>query len=147
MDRRNKLGGFALGTSLLVAAWLLTGEPLVILAYLPGVVIIGTSLWAALDSAEIGLTKYESGVSYSPPVLVVVLVFAWCLGFPWYLHVRREILAGRGTLRSAAGGGTGKPQDWRIRRLIGNIVYGVARVVMFVGRVVSVIGRWLLRRP
>ena len=53
--------------------------------------IIGTALWAAIDSNKIKLKEYKSGVSYGPTVLFIAICFLWLAGFPWYLHVRYKI--------------------------------------------------------
>ena len=53
--------------------------------------VIGTALWAAIDSKKIKLKEYKSGVSYGPIVLFISICFLWLAGFPWYLHVRYKI--------------------------------------------------------
>jgi hypothetical protein len=65
--------------------------------------ILGTSLWVAIDSRKIELLKYKSGISYGPIVLFFACVFLWLLGFPWYLIVRNKIKTGVAVLKNEAG--------------------------------------------
>ena len=58
------------------------------------ITILGTALWAAIDSKKINLKKYKSGLSYSPVVLFIAVILLWIAGFPWYLHVRYKIIKG-----------------------------------------------------
>ena len=63
------------------------------------IMIIGTALWAAIDSRRIHLKRYESGVSYGPVVLFFGFVLLWFIAFPWYLIVRHEIKTGTAVLK------------------------------------------------
>ncbi|TWT44346.1 Serine/threonine-protein kinase PknB [Phycisphaerae bacterium RAS1] len=57
-------------------------------------IVVATSLWAAWDSSRIELTKYRSSLRYSPVKLFFAMLGLWIVGFPWYLVLRRRILAG-----------------------------------------------------
>jgi hypothetical protein len=65
--------------------------------YVP--MIVGTSIWAGIDSARFGLRRYQSGISYGPVVLGIVCSMFWIVGFPWYLSVRHKITTGTARLR------------------------------------------------
>ena len=56
--------------------------------------IFGTSIWAAIDSAKIGLQKYKTVIALHPLVLFNLMYFFWFVLFPWYLVVRSEIKTG-----------------------------------------------------
>ncbi len=57
-------------------------------------IVLGSSIWAGIDSQKIGLIKYKSGISYHPVVLFIGLLLLWIIAFPWYLIVRGQILSG-----------------------------------------------------
>ncbi len=61
--------------------------------------VLGTSLWAAIDSSKIELRRYKSGISYGPVVLFIACVLLWIIGFPWYLAMRYKIKTGTAVLR------------------------------------------------
>jgi NhaP-type Na+/H+ or K+/H+ antiporter len=63
------------------------------------IMILGTALWAAIDSSKIQLKRYKSGISYGPVVVFLCFVFLWIVAFPWYLIVRNKIKAGTATLK------------------------------------------------
>jgi len=62
--------------------------------------VLGTALWAALDSKKIQLKQYKSGISYGPVVLFIAISLLWILGFPWYLVMRYKIKTGTAVLKS-----------------------------------------------
>ncbi|MGH7941362.1 MAG: hypothetical protein ACREFR_09850, partial [Limisphaerales bacterium] len=66
------------------------------------IMVIGTALWAAIDSTKIHLKRYESGISYGPVVLFIGLVLLWFIAFPWYLIVRHKIKTGAAVLKDGA---------------------------------------------
>jgi hypothetical protein len=66
------------------------------------VMILITSLWAAIDSSRIELTKYKTGISNSPVVLFIACALLWIIGFPWYLSVRHKIKTGAAVLKDAS---------------------------------------------
>ncbi len=66
------------------------------------IMVIGTALWAAVDSAKIHLKRYESGISYGPVVLLFGFVLLWFIAFPWYLIVRHKIKTGTAILKDGA---------------------------------------------
>jgi hypothetical protein len=61
--------------------------------------VIGTSLWVAIDSRKLQLRRYKSGLSYGPVVLFIACVGLWIVGFPWYLIVRHQIKTGVAVLK------------------------------------------------
>lgn len=58
------------------------------------ILVVGTALWAAIDSSRLQLKKYKSGIATGPVVLFIALVLLWIAGFPWYLAVRYKITHG-----------------------------------------------------
>jgi hypothetical protein len=64
--------------------------------------VLGTSLWAAIDSSKIQLKRYQSGISYGPVALFLGCVFLWIVGFPWYLIMRHKIKTGTAVLKNGA---------------------------------------------
>ena len=64
--------------------------------------ILGTAMWAAIDSSKIQLKRYKSGISYGPVVLFLGFVLLWVIAFPWYLIVRHKILSGTAVLKDGA---------------------------------------------
>ena len=66
------------------------------------VMVLGTSLWAALDSSKIQLKRYKSGISYGPLVLFLACALLWIVGFPWYLVMRHKIKTGAAVLKESA---------------------------------------------
>lgn len=61
--------------------------------------VVGTSVWAGIDSARIHLRRYQSGISYGPVVLGILCSMIWVVGFPWYLSMRHKIITGTARLR------------------------------------------------
>ena len=61
--------------------------------------IVGTSVWAGIDSSRLRMRRYQSGISYSPVVLGILCSMFWIVGFPWYLSMRHKILTGKARLR------------------------------------------------
>jgi NhaP-type Na+/H+ or K+/H+ antiporter len=63
------------------------------------IMILGTALWAAIDSSKIHLKRYKSGISYGPVVIFLCFLFLWIVAFPWYLIVRNKIKTGTAILK------------------------------------------------
>lgn len=63
------------------------------------IMVIGTALWAAVDSTKIYLARYESGISYRPVVLFCGMALLWIIVFPWYLILRHRIKTGTAVLK------------------------------------------------
>src|SRR5882757_10204966 len=63
------------------------------------IMVIGTALWAAIDSSKLQLKRYKSGVSVGPVMLFIACVGLWIIGFPWYLTVRDKIKNGTAVLK------------------------------------------------
>jgi len=82
--------GLIISCELLVA---LTGISL----FVP--MIVGTSVWAGIDSSRLQFRRYQSGISYGPVVLGVLCSMFWIVGFPWYLSTRHKIVTGLARLR------------------------------------------------
>lgn len=61
--------------------------------------VLGTSLWAAFDSAKLQLKRYKSGIAYGPVVLFIACAMLWIVGFPWYLAMRHKIKNGTAILK------------------------------------------------
>ena len=68
--------------------------------------IVGTALWAALDSRKIQLRRYQSGIAFGPVVLFIAISLLWVVGFPWYLAMRYKIKTGAATLKESLAGST-----------------------------------------
>ena len=63
------------------------------------IMILLTSLWAAVDSSKLQLKRYKSGIAYGPVVLFVGCTLLWIVGFPWYLIMRYRIKTGTAILK------------------------------------------------
>jgi len=61
--------------------------------------VVGTSVWAGIDSGRIQLRRYKSGISYGPVVLGVLCSGLWIVAFAWYLSMRHKIMTGTARLR------------------------------------------------
>ena len=61
--------------------------------------ILGTAIWAAIDSSKIQLKRYKSGISYGPVVLFFGIALLWIIGFPWYLSMRYKIKTGTAVVK------------------------------------------------
>jgi hypothetical protein len=70
-----------------------TGLPLTVF------MVLGTALWAAVDSNRIGLRRYKSGVALGPIALFFGIALLWIVGFPWYVTVRGRIKRGAAQLK------------------------------------------------
>ena len=85
---------------LILCAWLNREN---IIGFDPTLIIVpGTALWAAMESRQIELTKYKSGISFGPVALFIAVCLLWLAVFPWYLHVRYKIRNGLATLNEEA---------------------------------------------
>lgn len=67
-------------------------------------VVLGTSIWAAIDSKEIHLHSYKSGIAMGPFVLFLACLLLWIVAFPWYLSVRYRIRNGLAELKGGMAG-------------------------------------------
>ena len=72
--------------------------------------VLGTTLWAAIDSSKIQLKRYRSGVG--PIAFFFLCMLFWIAGFPWYLWMKHKILTGEAELK------TNDPQCVRCDELI-----------------------------
>src|SRR5688572_17253089 len=61
--------------------------------------VAATSLWVAIDSYRLGLSRYKSGISYNPAILFMACLLLWIVGFPWYLVMRHKIKSGTAVLK------------------------------------------------
>jgi hypothetical protein len=64
--------------------------------------VLGTAIWAAIDSSKIQLLRYKSGISYRPIILFFGFLLLWIVAFPWYLAVRYKIKTGTAVLKDGA---------------------------------------------
>lgn len=64
--------------------------------------VLGTAVWAAIDSSKIQLKRYKSGISYGPLMLFLGFLFLWIVAFPWYLIVRYKVKTGTAILKDGA---------------------------------------------
>jgi hypothetical protein len=64
------------------------------------IMVLGTALWAAIDSSKIQFKKYKSSITTVGPVLLFFgLCALWILFFPWYLSMRFKIKTGTAILK------------------------------------------------
>ena len=61
--------------------------------------IVWTSIWVAVDSAELRFNRYQSGISYRPVILGILCTLGWIIAFPWYFSMRYKIKAGKARLK------------------------------------------------
>jgi hypothetical protein len=61
--------------------------------------VLGTGLWAAIDSSKIQFRRYKSQIACGPLVLFVGCLFLWIVVFPWYLAMRYKIKSGIAILK------------------------------------------------
>jgi hypothetical protein len=64
------------------------------IAKLTSLFIIGTSIWAAKDSADIRVWEYDTEFNSSLSIFIGMSLL-WMVAFPWYLVMRSRILMGR----------------------------------------------------
>jgi hypothetical protein len=93
----------ASGTDPGILAFALTLVGVLLMFVVPAwAVILASALWAAYDSSQVQLARYQTGISYSPVVLFVVVALLWIIGFPWYVVARQKIKQGKLPLKQAA---------------------------------------------
>ena len=63
------------------------------------VIVIGSAIWASIDSQKIALIKYKTTASNGPVVILIAIVVMWIVFFPWYLIARGNILNGTTVLK------------------------------------------------
>jgi hypothetical protein len=73
----------------LLLAWERRLAPVAILT------VFGTSIWAAIDSFNLGLQAYRTRIAFHPIILFNLMFLFWVPLFPWYLVVRARIIAGK----------------------------------------------------
>ncbi|NLH48656.1 MAG: SHOCT domain-containing protein [Myxococcales bacterium] len=61
--------------------------------------ILCTAIWAATDASKIEINKYKTGLS-GPVAIFFGAVILWIIVFPWYLAVRKRVLAGEVPLKA-----------------------------------------------
>jgi hypothetical protein len=74
---------------LLVFAILLSYERQ--LVALISLIVVATSIWAAVDSVRVGLRCYKTRIALHPILLFNAMYLLWPVLFPWYLVVRSKI--------------------------------------------------------
>jgi len=78
---------------------LTVGSVILMLFLTPFLVIPLSALWVAFDSSQVEITRYKTGVSYSPIVLFLLVCLLWIFAFPWYCYARQTITRGEAVLR------------------------------------------------
>jgi hypothetical protein len=61
--------------------------------------VIGTSVWAAVSAKRLEFRKYRSGLASGPTAVFLVNVLLWIVAFPWFLTVRDKIKEGSAELK------------------------------------------------
>jgi hypothetical protein len=61
--------------------------------------VLVTSVWAAIDSSKIQFRRYKSQIACGPVVLFIGCAFLWIAVFPWYLAMRYKIKNGAAILK------------------------------------------------
>lgn len=59
----------------------------------PIIVVLGTSVWVALDASKHKLAQYQNGLG-GPVGACLGSLLLWIIAFPWYLAIRSRIRAG-----------------------------------------------------
>jgi hypothetical protein len=78
----------SLGLLLLFAILLSYERQLVALISL---IVVATSIWAAVDSVRVDLRCYKTRIALHPILLFNAMYLLWPVLFPWYLIVRSKI--------------------------------------------------------
>ena len=68
-----------------------------------GAVIGLSAVWAAWDSARIGLLRYRSQMANDPVMVLCMCCMLWLLFFPWYVVIRQGIRRGLVPLKEGLG--------------------------------------------
>jgi hypothetical protein len=86
-------------------------------------VILITAIWAAADSSQVKLTRYRTGISYSPVVLFLAVCLLWIVGFPWYVYTRQKIKRGELLLKEGVGAaGAEAPKGTQVSTATGCLI-------------------------
>lgn len=93
--------GIPLAVVMAIATMLISGT---IGINLVALMVVITGLWASIDSNNIQLRKYKTGMSYHPTVIFILFFLIWIVAFPWYLHLRYKINNGLAELKEADSG-------------------------------------------
>jgi hypothetical protein len=110
---------------------------------IPGLLILlGTALWAAVDSSNLELKKYNGGVDH--PILAFLgIAFFWIIFFPTYLVVRSRRINGELQLKrryreQGQAEADDKPERVGPGPWVRAIVYGVTWLPVFVNALATV---------
>lgn len=57
-------------------------------------VILGSAIWAAVDSSKLNISQYKSSFCKAPWQVAVGMLLLWIVIFPWYLTFRSKINSG-----------------------------------------------------
>src|SRR5262245_13006490 len=71
------------------------------------IMVLGTTLWAAMDSSKIEFKRDKGCVG--PVRLFITCGLLWIVGFPWYLAKRQKIMTGKAVLKEEARSGPAEP--------------------------------------
>lgn len=61
--------------------------------------ILGTSLWAAMNSHQLEFRSYKTSMPYHPASIFLAHLLLWIVVFPWFLTVRARIKDGSAELK------------------------------------------------
>ncbi|CAN5442077.1 hypothetical protein BH10CYA1_BH10CYA1_44120 [soil metagenome] len=61
---------------------------------------LATSVWAAWDSAKLGIKRYRTVFSLHPLLVFVFCALLWIVGMPLYLVARNKVVKGKAALKS-----------------------------------------------
>ena len=73
----------------------------------PALVVLGTSVWVAIDAEKHKLAQYEQGLG-GPVGACLGSLLLWVIVFPWYLAIRSRIRAGVQPVKTLASAVQGK---------------------------------------
>lgn len=84
-------------------------------------IVAGSAIWAAADSAAIGFGKYKNSVAYGPVGVGIFVLLLWVVAFPWYLTTRSDIKSGRLQPNSTQMGNSILWELFRVVQLCGGV--------------------------
>ncbi len=61
---------------------------------------VATSIWAAWDSARLGIKRYRTVFSFHPDGVFLFCALLWIVGMPLYLVARNKVVKGRAALKT-----------------------------------------------
>jgi hypothetical protein len=88
--------------------------------------VLGSGVWAGIDSSKLGFRRYRSFVAQRPIAVGIVVALFWVVAFPWYLSDRERLKARQLPAASDAGSTTG----WVVARVVAAIGLFAAYVII-----------------